>query len=108
MPTHIALLRGVNVGGNLFKMERLRELCLGLGFQNARTYVQSGNVIFEAAAPASQCLARLERKLAAETRLPVSVILRTTADLRRILTRNPFLNVSGVDMSKLHVTLLAS
>jgi uncharacterized protein (DUF1697 family) len=107
MPTHIALLRGVNVGGNLLKMERLRELCAELGFQNARTYVQSGNVVFENAAPASQCRQRLERKLAGETRLPASVVLRTIAELRQILDRNPFLKVSSIDLSKLHVTFLA-
>ena len=42
------MLRGVNVGRNSLKMERLREICLGLGFKNTRTYVQSRNIVFEA------------------------------------------------------------
>ncbi len=50
MPIYIAMLRGVNVGRNSLKMERLREICEDLGFKNARTYVQSGNVVFEAKA----------------------------------------------------------
>src|SRR5262245_9618624 len=106
MPTHIALLRGVNVGGNLLKMERLRELCAELDFHNVRTYVQSGNVIFESAGSRAQCLQRLNAKLAGETRLPVAVILRTALDLRRILDENPFLKKRGIDHSKLHVTFL--
>jgi uncharacterized protein (DUF1697 family) len=108
MPTHIALLRGVNVGGNLLKMERLRELCSELDFHNVRTYVQSGNVIFESPGSPGQCLQRLKEKLAGETRLPVAVVLRTASDLRQILAGNPFLKKRGIDPSKLHVTFLGS
>jgi uncharacterized protein (DUF1697 family) len=106
MPTYIGLLRGVNVGGNFLKMERLRDLCAELGFQNVRTYVQSGNVVFESAATAGHCLKKLQGKLAGETRLPVAVVLRTVSDLRRILAGNAFLKRRGVDPSKLHVTFL--
>jgi uncharacterized protein (DUF1697 family) len=106
MPTHIALLRGVNVGGNPLKMERLRELCAELGFENVRTYVQSGNVVFESPRTPGQCLQRLKEKLAGETRLPVAVVLRTASDLRRIIDENPFLKKRGIDSSKLHVTLV--
>src|SRR5579859_948828 len=81
MPTHIALLRGVNVGGNPLKMERLRALCEQLGFKNVRTYVQSGNIVFEAAGSASRCREQLEQKLAGETRLAVAVLVRTAAEL---------------------------
>ena len=108
MPIYIALLRGVNVGGNLLKMERLRELCSELGFHNVRTYVQSGNVIFESAASPGQCAKRLHEKLAGQTRLPVAVVLRTASDLHRILEENPFLNRRGLDPAKLHVTFLES
>ena len=41
---YIALLRGINVGGHVVKMERVRELFAELGFTNVRTYIQSGNV----------------------------------------------------------------
>jgi len=108
MPTHIALLRGVNVGGNLLKMERLRELCSQLDFHNVRTYVQSGNVIFESPGSPGQCLQRLKEKLAGETRLPVAVVLRTATDLRGILEGNLFLTRRGIDRAKLHVTFLGS
>lgn len=48
MMTYIALLRGINVGGNnIIKMADLKAICAGLGFLNVRTYIQSGNVVLE-------------------------------------------------------------
>ena len=47
---YVAFLRGINVGGkNKIKMERLREICAALGFENVKTYINSGNMIFETA-----------------------------------------------------------
>lgn len=108
MATYIALLRGVNVGGNTLKMERLRELCAELGFTNTRTYVQSGNVVFQAKGSAAVVMRALEQKLAGETRLPVSVMVRTPAQLSQVVARNPFLKDRTVDRARLHVTFLAS
>jgi len=106
MPTYIALLRGVNVGGNMLKMERLRELCAELGAKNARTYVQSGNVVFEAQQSASHWEQTLERKLTGESRLPVSVIVRTAAEMARVFAGNPFLKEKGIEIARLAVTFL--
>jgi uncharacterized protein (DUF1697 family) len=106
MPTFIALLRGVNVGGNILKMDRLRELCAKLGAKNPRTYVQSGNLVFEAAGSASEWEAKLEKKLAGESRLPVSVIVRTAAEMSRVFAGNPFLKEKGIDTARLAVTFL--
>jgi uncharacterized protein (DUF1697 family) len=106
MPVYIALLRGVNVGRNSLRMERLREICVDLGFTNARTYVQSGNVVFEAKGLPSRWHGKLERALTGEVRLPVSIIVRTPAALRAIIARNPFLKRRGIDPAKLHVTFL--
>ena len=48
MPVIITLLRGVNAGGhNKIKMEDLREICASLNLRDARTYVQSGNIVFQ-------------------------------------------------------------
>lgn len=106
MPTHIALLRGVNVGRNMLKMERLRALCAELGADNVRTYLQSGNVIFEAKGSASQWASTLEKKLAGETRLPVSVIVRSAAEISAVLKGNPFLKEKGIDIARLGVVFL--
>jgi uncharacterized protein (DUF1697 family) len=106
MATYIALLRGVNVGGNLLKMDRLRELCTELGAKNPRTYVQSGNVVFEAQGGASHWVQTLERKLSGESRLPISVIVRTAAEMSAVFTGNPFPKEKGIDTARLAVTFL--
>ncbi|MBZ5561348.1 MAG: DUF1697 domain-containing protein [Acidobacteriia bacterium] len=108
MQTYVALLRGVNVGKNLLKMERLRQLLPDLGFKNVTTYLQSGNVVLQAEGSPSSVSSAIEQKLAGETRLPVTVLVRTPAELKSIIARNPFLKEKGVDRSKLHVTFLAS
>jgi uncharacterized protein (DUF1697 family) len=106
MPIYIALLRGVNVGGNMLKMDRLRELCTKLGAKNVKTYVQSGNVVFEAPGTESHWESALERKLAGESRLPVSVIVRSAVEMARVLESNPFLKEKGIDTARLAVTFL--
>ena len=106
MPVLIALLRGVNVGGNILKMDRLRELCAALGAKNARTYVQSGNIVFEAAGGPSSWEAKLEKKLAGESRLPVSVIVRTSTEMSKVLAGNPFMKEKAIDTARLAVTFL--
>jgi uncharacterized protein (DUF1697 family) len=106
MAVLIALLRGVNVGGNILKMDRLRELCTALGAKNARTYVQSGNIVFEAAGSPSSWEAKLEKKLAGESRLPVSVMVRSAAEMSTVLTGNPFMKEKTIDLARLAVTFL--
>ncbi len=106
MPTYIAMLRGVNVGGNMLKMDRLRDLGSKLGFKNVRTFIQSGNVIFDSPDPPSKWIATIEKKLAGETRLPIHMVFRTAAELKRVIEANPFLKQPGIDRSKLHITFL--
>jgi uncharacterized protein (DUF1697 family) len=104
--TYIALLRGINVGRNILKMERLRELCAELGAKNVRTYVQSGNVVFSAEGPAEQWADRIGKKLVGESRLPVHVIVRTASEMAAVLADNPFLREKGIDTARLAVTFL--
>jgi uncharacterized protein (DUF1697 family) len=106
MAIYVALLRGINVGGNILKMERLREVCAELGAKNVRTYVQSGNVVFEAAGSAADWEKKLERRLASESRLPASVMVRTAAEIARVAAGNPFLKEKGIDTARLAVTFL--
>ncbi|MGA9627026.1 MAG: DUF1697 domain-containing protein [Bryobacteraceae bacterium] len=110
MPAAISLLRGVNVGGhNKIKMEELRELYESLGLRHARTYVQSGNVVFHTDA---RDFTRLSKRIAdaIEHRFAFrpGVILRTAADLRAVIAANPFASRREVAPSRLLVQFLAS
>lgn len=106
MAVYIALLRGINVGQNILKMDRLRALCAELGMKNARTYLQSGNVVFEAQGSASHWTQALERRLLGESRLPVSVIVRTAVEIAAVAAGNPFLKEKGIDIARLAVVFL--
>lgn len=89
---YAALLRGVNVGGNkIIKMEQLRTLCESLGLSGAQTYLQSGNIVFRSEEKSREKLARriedgIEKKFGFEAR----VVVRSSADLRRVIEKNPF------------------
>jgi len=92
MPAIVSLLRAVNLGShNKIKMESLRDLYLKLGLRHAQTYVQSGNVVFETRSTDLVKLARkIEDALDETFAIRTPVILRTTADLRSVVKRNPF------------------
>lgn len=106
MPVYVAMLRGVNVGGNPLKMDWLREACSELGFKDVRTYLQSGNVVFSARLGAEAAAKKLKGKIDGQTRLPVPVVVRTADDMARVVLQNPFLKQKGIDATKLHVTFL--
>jgi uncharacterized protein (DUF1697 family) len=106
LTVYIAMLRGVNVGGNTLKMDRLREACGKIGLADVRTYVQSGNLVFSAAGKAQKLKELIKATVDAQTRLPVTVVVRSAADMAKIVARNPFLKQQGVDITKLHVTFL--
>ncbi len=64
MTTHIAMLRGINVTGHhIIRMEALRASFTALGFKNVKTYIQSGNVIFETDKPAAGLSAKIEKRI---------------------------------------------
>jgi uncharacterized protein (DUF1697 family) len=101
------MLRGVNVGGNTLKMDWLREACEALGLRDVRTYVQSGNIVFSSRANVAKLEQTLKATIDRQTRLPVTVVLRSASDMADIIAENPFLKQKGVDITKLHVTFLA-
>ena len=106
MPTHIALLRGINVGGKgILPMKDLAALCSALGFANPRTYIQSGNVLFESPLSRHKLRTALEDALAARMARKVDVLLRTPQELRSILAANPF---PGREPSKTAVVFLGN
>ncbi len=107
MSAYISLLRGINVGGhNKVPMERLRALCEAIGFEQVRTFIQSGNVVFEAAKGAELSL-KLEKKILAEFGFPVSVVTRTAAELGKAIAANPFVKESKAEPAKVHIAFLS-
>ena len=92
MPTYIALLRGVNVGkGRKVPMHDLRALFDSLGHADVRTYIQSGNVVFTTTARTpARVRSAIEQGIGRDFGLDVAVLLRTRADLAKVLERNPF------------------
>jgi uncharacterized protein (DUF1697 family) len=89
---YAAFLRGINVGGkNKVKMETLREICGALGFQNVKTYINSGNLIFETAGIDEKNLAaKIESAIETEFLLKIKVIVRKIAELAETVENNPF------------------
>lgn len=90
MPTHIALLRGVNVGGVQVKMEDLRALCTDAGFSDVRTYIASGNVLFDSDRDESGVKAELEARLKAAYGRSIGVVVRSPAEMRAVVAANPW------------------
>jgi uncharacterized protein (DUF1697 family) len=89
---YVALLRGINVGGNkLIKMEELRRVIEGAGFANVRTFIASGNVIFDSSETEPRALAKkIERKLAKAFGHRITVVILELAALASMARRNPF------------------
>ncbi|MDQ3785368.1 MAG: DUF1697 domain-containing protein [Actinomycetota bacterium] len=108
MTTHLALLRGINLGAkNKIAMPELRSLFEDQGHQEVVTYVQSGNVVFQSQSSTPKNIAPgIERAISETFGLTVSVILRTRSELKRAVSGNPFLS-PGVDFASLHVMFLA-
>ena len=107
MTTHVALLRGINVGRQQIGMEELRALFVSLGHEDVTTYLRSGNVIFRSAIDeASELAARIEGRIAEKLGLGVAVVMRSASELAEVVDKNPFLG-GRANPSSLHVTFLA-
>jgi uncharacterized protein (DUF1697 family) len=110
MAVIISMLRGVNVGGhNKVKMAALRALYESLGLRDAQTYVQSGNVIFRTGERDLIRLARrIEKAIEQSFGFHSDVIVRTSAELREVMAKNPFATRRGIEPGKLLIIFLAS
>ena len=89
VPTQIALLRGINLGGSTtVKMAPLRELCESLGMKNVRTYIQSGNIVFDS--KRTDEATRLADAIAQNFNVKTFAVIRTREDLEQLTAANPF------------------
>ncbi len=108
MPRYISLLRGVNVTGyNKVPMAKLKTLYESLGLTSVTTYIQSGNVVFDAEEDSPEELrTELEGAIKRSFGFDITVLLRRTHDLKRIIRTSPFDGKGGVAQDFLYVTFL--
>ena len=91
MTAYVALLRAVNVGGTgKLPMTTLVKMCEAAGFEEARTYIASGNVVFQSRLKERKIKALLEERLASYAGKPVGVLIRTGEEMAAVLAANPF------------------
>jgi uncharacterized protein (DUF1697 family) len=91
MPTYIALLRAVNVGGTgKLPMSELKAMCIEAGFTAVQTYIASGNVVFRSKSAEAKVKAELERRLRDYAGKTVGVLVRSGSEMEAILQANPF------------------
>lgn len=89
--TYIALLRGINVGGKVLKMADLKQAVADLGFEDVRTYLQSGNLVFKAAKASNGELAgRIASAIQSHHAMDVKVMVRTTREWDSVITDLPY------------------
>ncbi len=106
--TFVALLRGINVGGkHLLPIKELAEMFAKVNCANVRTYIQSGNVIFNASPAVVDGLAQgVEKKIFDRFGFHAPVILRNFDEMARTVRSSPFLQ-AGAPEKELHVYFLA-
>ena len=105
MTVMVALLRGVNVGGkNKLAMADLRSIAEACGFEQVRTYIQSGNLVCASVETSTEIVAeQLRRAIAARTDVRPNVIVRTRDEIAAVVERNPF---AKKDPAHLHVVFI--
>jgi uncharacterized protein (DUF1697 family) len=109
MPTYVAMLRGINLGPHKrVKMEALRKSFESIGLKNVRTYIQSGNVIFQAGKTSTTALRKkIEARIIRDFGFSSLTILRSREELGKVIQGNPFLKRDDPDGGKAHVIFLS-
>jgi uncharacterized protein (DUF1697 family) len=104
--TYVALLRGVNVGGNnKLPMKDLASIFQKCGCNNVRTYIQSGNVVFECPTSVARLQETVGSAIEKKFGFNPSLVLRKLGDLEQVVKNNPFLK-AGAAETELHVVFL--
>ncbi len=106
MNKKIAILRGINVGGKRkILMADLKSLCEKLGMKSVRTYIQSGNLIFNSDKKSFELENDLEKAITENYGFDVPVIVRTEKEFGNAINNNPFFD-DNTDIKQLHLTFL--
>jgi uncharacterized protein (DUF1697 family) len=103
MTSYVALLRGINVGGNkMVAMAELREMLTALGFQDAKTLLQSGNAVFRAASkPPAKLEQQLEAEMTKRFKMSCDFHVRTADELLAAIDANPLKGEAKNDPSRM-------
>ncbi|MBF4515731.1 DUF1697 domain-containing protein [Flavobacterium sp. ANB] len=109
MKTHLALLRGINVSGhNMMKMDALKTMLENIGFQNVRTYLQSGNFFVDSEEEATKVGFMIKQEIFKVFGHEVPTIVITKQDLELCFANNPFLKEKDIDTKKLYVAFVST
>ncbi|MFH6964505.1 DUF1697 domain-containing protein [Flavobacterium plurextorum] len=109
MTTHLALLRGINVSGhNMMKMDALKIMLENIGFQNIRTYLQTGNVFVDSEEDASKVGFMIKQEIFKVFGHEVPTIVITKEDLELCFKNNPFLKEKDIDTKKIYVAFVST
>ncbi|HET9981895.1 MAG TPA: DUF1697 domain-containing protein [Ktedonobacterales bacterium] len=107
MTTYVALLRAINVGGaRKVKMSDLRTMFAAMGYGDAQTYIQSGNVVFQAEEDEQPLRQFIERQIEASFGFPVTVALRASDEMALLTAQSPFQPDTLAEGESLYVALL--
>src|SRR5579871_1285776 len=106
----VLMLRGVNLGAhNRMKMDLLKTLCEASGLCDVQTFIQSGNVVCRTKErDLKKLAATVQQAILKKFKITSPVIVRTAAEMRDVVARNPFAARAGIDPKKLLVWFLAS
>jgi uncharacterized protein (DUF1697 family) len=107
--TYYTFLKGVNVGGNhIIKMAELKTMFEAMGFQNVRTFIQSGNVVYDSPAKADSVNKEIEASLTKELGYKVHSVTRSRNEMEKIIKEYPFTKIKGHEDCKISVGFLCS
>jgi uncharacterized protein (DUF1697 family) len=105
---HILLLRGINIGSrNRISMPDLRDVLIHAGFDEVRTYLQSGNVVLSSERNADHVARTCSRLIEEHFRLEVPIVARTRTQLAKVVERNPLRDVA-TDPKRYQVSFLGA
>lgn len=107
MKKYIALLRGINVGGQKkIKMQELRVQLAASGLEHVITYIQSGNLVFKSTMNSKEVRDHIEQQLHSAYGFEVPTIIREPDELSAVIQANPFLKDSEKSVDRLYLTVL--
>jgi hypothetical protein len=109
MKTYLALLRGINVSGhNMIKMDTLKNLLENAGFQNVRTYIQTGNVFIDSEEDQAASVGfKIKQEIFKVLGLDVPVVMISKSDLQACFINNSFVMEKECDFKKLYVAFVS-